>query len=64
MIEFSKGDLAIGIGYMPGRVSKCITVRRGGVIYTTAYCRSSLEGDRLVEALTELTGAKPLEGEE
>lgn len=56
MIEFQRGDLAVGVGRMPMRKSQCVTVRRGSVIYTAAYCRNDEEADRLVGALCELLG--------
>ncbi len=53
--ELEIGDLAIGVIDHPARKSPAVTVRRGSVIYTTAYCRSEEEADRLWEALLELT---------
>lgn len=56
--QVEKGDLSIGVtSYHPIRKSPAVVVRRGSVIYTTAYCRSEEEADRLWEALVEITGA-------
>lgn len=57
LIEFQCGDrLAVGVGWMPGRKQPCVVVRRGGTVYTAAYCRSVEEAQRLIDALYELTG--------
>lgn len=53
--ELERGNLSVGVTRMPWRKSVCVTVRRGSVIYTTAYCRSDEEAQRLWDALVELT---------
>ncbi len=55
VVEFQRGDLAIGVGWMPGRKRVCVTVCRGSVVHTAAYCRSEQEAQRLIDALQELT---------
>ncbi len=64
MIEMERGDLAVGVGHMPDRKQQCVTVRRGSVVYTVAYCRNDEEARRLVAALTELTNARPADAED
>lgn len=53
-VEFTRGDLGVGITKMPWRKSICVTVRRGSVVYTAAYCRNEEEAERLRDALEEL----------
>jgi hypothetical protein len=55
--ELERGNLAVGVSYHPLRKSPTVTVRRGSVVYTAAYCRTEEEATRLWEALIELTGA-------
>lgn len=59
--ELERGDLAVGITRYPWRKSIAVTVRRGSVVYTAAYCRSEEEADRLWAALVELTQPVPVE---
>lgn len=56
MIEFSRGDVSIGVGPVEGRKSSRVTVTRGSVMWTSAYLRNEDEERRLVEALTQLFG--------
>lgn len=56
--ELVRGDLSVGITRHSMRKSVCVTVSRGPVVYTTAYCRNEEEADRLWQALLELTNAK------
>ena len=58
--ELERGDLAVGITRHPLRKQVCVTVRRGSVVYTAAYCRNEEEADRLWAALRELVGAAPI----
>jgi hypothetical protein len=55
--QLQMGNLTIGVMQHEYRKSPSIIVRRGSVIYTTAYCRSEEEADRFWEALLEITGA-------
>lgn len=58
MIEFQRGDMAVGVGNLPMRKSICVTVRRGVTVYAAAYCRNDAEAERLIDALCELTGTR------
>ena len=58
--ELERGDLAVGTTRHPLRKQVCVTVRRGSVVYTAAYCRSEEEADQLWAALRELVGAAPI----
>ncbi|MET0415814.1 MAG: hypothetical protein ABW022_07315 [Actinoplanes sp.] len=56
--ELQRGDLAVGVTRHPMRKSIAVTVQRGSVMYTAAYCRNEEEADRLWTALVELTDAR------
>lgn len=66
-VEFvsrSNGEaLGISVGSAPGRKAQAVMVRRGGVIYTVAYCRNDKEAARLRVALAELLSVRYEEGQ-
>ena len=59
--ELERDGLAVGITRLDWRKNIAVTVRRGSVVYTAAYCRNEDEADRLWAALVELTNPVPAE---
>lgn len=52
------GSVGVHVGHLPGRKSACVSIIRGSVMDTVAYCRSDEDAVRLQQALADLLGVE------
>ncbi len=58
---YERGPVGITVGKHPRRLSPCLFVRVGSVIYTVAYFRGEEEADRFSDALALIVGEEAAE---